>query len=72
LGGTAAIEKAAHEAGVKIKVPFMAGRGDASQEQTDIESFDVLEPIHDAFRNWQKKEYAVTSEELMLDKAQLM
>ncbi len=72
LGGSAAIEKAAEEAGVKIKVPFSAGRGDATDAMTDAESFDVLEPIHDGFRNYQKKSYAVKPEELLLDRAQLM
>lgn len=72
LGGTAALEKAALEAGVKIIVPFSPGRGDATQEMTDIDSFDVLEPIHDGFRNWLKKDYAVKPEELLLDRAQLM
>ncbi|WP_137227052.1 catalase/peroxidase HPI [Shewanella sp. MEBiC00475] len=72
LGGTAAVEKAAHAAGVNVKVPFSAGRGDATQEQTDIESFEVLEPLHDAYRNWQKKDYIVQPEEMMLDRTQLM
>jgi catalase-peroxidase len=72
LAGTAAVEKAAHDAGVKISVPFTAGRGDATQAMTDVESFDVLEPIQDAFRNFLKKDYAVKPEELMLDKAQLL
>lgn len=72
LGGTAAIEVAALEAGVKIKVPFSYGRGDASQEMTDVESFAVLEPIHDGYRNWQKKDYVVKPEELLLDRTQLM
>jgi catalase-peroxidase len=72
LGGSAAIEKAAQEAGVNIKVPFSAGRGDATQEMTDIESFEVLEPIHDGYRNWLKKDYAVKPEELLLDRSQLM
>ncbi len=72
LGGTAAVEKAAHEAGIKINVPFAAGRGDATAEMTDAESFDVLEPLHDAFRNFLKKDYDVKPEELMLDKAQLL
>ncbi len=72
LGGSAAIEKAAQEAGVNIKVPFNSGRGDATQEMTDVESFSVLEPIHDAYRNWLKKDYAVKPEELLLDRTQLM
>jgi catalase-peroxidase len=72
LGGSAAIEKAALEAGVTIQVPFIPGRGDATAEMTDEESFDVLEPIHDGYRNWVKKEYAVKPEELLLDRTQLM
>lgn len=72
LGGTAAVEQAAHQAGVKITVPFTAGRGDATQEMTDVESFAVLEPIHDGYRNWLKKNYAVQPEELLLDRTQLM
>ena len=72
LGGTAAVEKAAHDAGVNIKVPFSPGRGDATAEMTDVESFDVLEPIHDGFRNWLKRDYAVQPEELLLDRTQLM
>lgn len=72
LGGSAAIEKAAMDAGVSIKVPFNSGRGDATQEMTDVESFEVLEPIHDAYRNWLKKDYAVKAEELLLDRTQLM
>ncbi|MBL0056749.1 MAG: catalase/peroxidase HPI [Chitinophagaceae bacterium] len=72
LGGGAAIEKAAQDAGVNIKVPFTAGRGDASQEMTDVESFSVLEPIHDGYRNWLKKDYAAKPEELLLDRTQLM
>jgi len=72
LGGSAAIEKAAADAGVTIKVPFYAGRGDASQEMTDAESFKDLEPIHDGYRNWLKKDYAAKPEELLLDRTQLM
>ena len=72
LGGTAAVEKAAHNAGVNVKAPFLAGRGDATAEMTDAESFSDLEPTNDAFRNFIKKEYAVKPEELMLDKAQLL
>jgi catalase-peroxidase len=71
LGGSAAIEKAAQEGGFNLKVPFHPGRGDASQEMTDEESFEVLEPTNDAFRNFVKSKYIVTPEELMLDKAQL-
>ncbi|MCM2301644.1 MAG: catalase/peroxidase HPI [Flavobacteriaceae bacterium] len=72
LGGSAAIEKAAYKAGVNVQVPFAPGRGDASAEMTDIESFEVLEPIHDGYRNWLKKDYVVNAEELLLDKTQLM
>ena len=72
LGGAAAIEKAAHEGGFNVKVPFNAGRGDATQEMTDVESMEVLEPSSDAFRNYVKSKYIVQPEELMLDKAQLL
>ena len=72
LGGSAAVEKAAQEAGVNIKVPFSAGRGDATDEMTDAESFEALEPIHDGYRKKQKNDYDVKPEELMLDRTQLM
>ncbi|KGA20936.1 hypothetical protein GM51_4680 [freshwater metagenome] len=72
LAGNVGIENAAKAAGVSATVPFAPGRGDATQEQTDVESFAVLEPTHDAFRNYLKKDYAVSAEELMLDRAQLM
>ncbi len=72
LGGTAAVEKAARDAGHDIEVPFAPGRTDASQEQTDIESFEVLEPEADGFRNYLRADYTVRSEEMLLDKAQLL
>jgi catalase-peroxidase len=72
LGGCAAVEKSAREGGITIKVPFTPGRGDATSEMTDAASFDVLEPVHDGYRNWLKKDYAVEPEELLLDKTQLM
>ena len=72
LGGTAAVEKAAHDTGLNITVPFAAGRGDTTDEMTDAESFAVLEPIHDGYRNWLKNDYAVSAEELLLDRTQLM
>lgn len=72
LAGCAGVEQAAKNAGHAITVPFAAGRTDASQEQTDVESFAVLEPIADGFRNYQKKHYTTTSEEMLIDKAQLM
>ncbi|KIA86549.1 catalase/peroxidase HPI [Flavobacterium sp. AED] len=72
LGGSAAIEKAATTAGQDIKVPFTPGRADASQEQTDVESFAVLEPEADGFRNYAKTKYTVSSEEMLVDKAQLL
>ncbi len=72
LGGCAAIEKAAKNAGHNISVPFTPGRADATQEQTDVDSFAVLEPVADGFRNYQKQKYSVTSEELLIDKTQLL
>ncbi|WP_288426687.1 catalase/peroxidase HPI [uncultured Spirosoma sp.] len=72
LAGSAAVEKAAQAAGVSVTVPFTPGRMDASAEQTDVESFAVLEPIADGFRNYLKKKYTVSTEELLIDKAQLL
>ncbi|MBL7826135.1 MAG: catalase/peroxidase HPI [Saprospiraceae bacterium] len=72
LGGGAAIEKAAKNAGKEVQVPFKPGRADASQEQTDVESFAILEPVADGFRNYVKARYAVAAEELLVDKAQLL
>jgi catalase-peroxidase len=72
LGGCAAIEKAAKKAKLDVKVPFTPGRADASQDQTDVESFAVLEPEADGFRNYMKKKHKATAEELLVDKAQLM
>jgi catalase-peroxidase len=72
LGGGAAVEKAAKNAGYVVAVPFTPGRMDASQEQTDIKGMAVLEPIADGFRNYQKNEYTLSTEELLVDKAQLL
>jgi len=72
LGGTAAVEKAVHKAGFEFTVPFTPGRGDATDEWTDAESFEPLEPLHDGYRNYLKKDYPVPAEELMLDRTQLM
>ena len=72
LGGCAAVEQAAKNAGHDVQVPFAPGRTDASQEQTDVDSFAVLEPLADGFRNYQKAQYAVSAEELLVDKAQLL
>jgi catalase-peroxidase len=72
LAGCAGVEQAAKNGGVDLTVPFTPGRTDASQEQTDVESFAVLEPVADGFRNYLKAKYAVTAEELLIDRAQLM
>ena len=72
LGGNLGIEQAAKAGGIDVEVPFSAGRGDALQEMTDGASFEVLEPLHDGFRNWLKATYAVQPEEMLLDRAQLM
>ena len=72
LAGNVGVERAAKAAGFDVDIPFSQGRGDASVEQTDADSFAPLEPIHDGFRNWLKKNYTVTPEELMLDRTQLM
>jgi catalase-peroxidase len=72
LAGAAGVEKAAKDAGFSVTVPFTPGRTDAKQEQTDVESFKVLEPAADGFRNYQKARYSVCSEELLIDKAQLL
>jgi catalase-peroxidase len=72
LGGCAAVEAAAKKAGHDVTVPFRPGRADASQEQTDVEAFGVLEPVADGFRNYQKKPFAVGPEHLLVDRAQLL
>ena len=72
LAGNVGVERAAKAGGFEIAVPFTPGRGDATPEQTDAASFDVLEPVADGYRNWLKQDYAVTAEELLLDRTQLM
>ena len=72
LAGNVGIERAVKAAGFDHKVPFTPGRGDATQEQTDVHSFEPLEPIHDGYRNWLKKNYTISAEELLLDRTQLM
>ena len=72
LAGNIGIEQAAKAGGFNIKVPFTVGRGDATQKMTDVESFEVLEPVADGYRNWLKEDYVVTPEELLLDRTQLM
>ena len=72
LAGNVGVERAAKAAGVEVTLPFLPGRGDASDAQTDAATFTVLEPMHDGFRNWLKRDYGVKAEELLLDRAQLM
>ncbi|CAE6936693.1 catalase/peroxidase HPI [Vibrio sp. B1FLJ16] len=72
LAGNVGVELAARAAGYNVTVPFSPGRGDASQEMTDVDSFEVLEPLADGYRNWLKQDYVVTPEEMMLDRTQLM
>ena len=72
LAGNLGIEQAAKAAGFDVNVPFTPGRGDASAAQTDAASFDVLEPLADGYRNWVKKDYVVSPEEMLLDRTQLM
>ncbi len=72
LAGNVGVEMAAKAAGVDVSVPFSPGRGDATQDQTDVESFSHLEPVHDGYRNWLKGTYAVEAEEMLLDRTQLM
>lgn len=72
LAGNVGVEQAAKAGGFDITVPFSPGRGDATEEMTDIESFDVLEPVHDGYRNWAKRDYVVSPEEMLLDRTQLM
>jgi len=72
LAGNVGVEQAAKAAGFDVTVPFSSGRGDATEEMTDAATFEPLEPIHDGYRNWLKKPYAVSAEELLLDRSQLM
>jgi catalase-peroxidase len=72
LAGNAGIEQAAKAAGVDVSVPFSAGRGDATDDMTDVDSFEPMEPLHDGYRNWLKADYVVSAEEMMLDRTQLM
>ncbi|KHT64171.1 peroxidase [Photobacterium gaetbulicola] len=72
LAGNVGVEQAAKAAGSNVTVPFTPGRGDATEAMTDVESFEVLEPLHDGYRNWLKSDYAVSAEEMLLDRTQLM
>ena len=72
LGGVVGLEQAIAAAGVDVAVPFSPGRGDSTDEQTDADSFSVLEPLTDGFRNWQKDAYPISAEEMLLDRAQLL
>jgi catalase-peroxidase len=72
LAGNIGVEQAAKDAGVVVDIPFIPGRGDATDEMTDVASFEALEPVHDGFRNWLKADYKVQPEEMLLDRAQLL